>query len=216
MHPVRQLVTRVTMRLISRNELPHTPRASSVFLRNPITCINPKRCLSTTTRLEDIPKENTEEKEEVKQENKEPSRKPLGKLAGKLKLMFTCKKCDTRNSKTISKLAYEKGLVIVRCDGCKNNHLIADNLGWFSQYKRNVNVERLLAEKGETVRKVLNDDEGYIEAVLRAELNYMEMKNEQSLNEKRSITESNRECDATNSEDASNEDQEKNVAATKT
>ena len=32
--------------------------------------------------------------------------------------------CNTRNVKVISKLSYTKGVVIVKCDGCKNNHLI--------------------------------------------------------------------------------------------
>lgn len=96
-------------------------------------------------------------------------RKELGKLEGKMKLMFTCKKCQTRNSKLISKLAYNKGVVIVTCTGCKNNHLIADNLGWFSEINNKINIEKLLALKGETVRKILNDKEGYLEAVLNEE-----------------------------------------------
>lgn len=48
--------------------------------------------------------------------------KILGKLESpKMQLMFTCKVCNTRNSKTIDKLAYKKGVIIVRCDGCSNN-----------------------------------------------------------------------------------------------
>ncbi|XP_011865665.1 PREDICTED: DNL-type zinc finger protein-like [Vollenhovia emeryi] len=93
----------------------------------------------------------------------------LGKLEGKLRLMFTCKKCSTRTSKLISKLAYDKGVVIVRCDGCKNNHLIADNLGWFSEIDRRINIEKLMALKGETVRKVMNDVDGYYEALSKEE-----------------------------------------------
>jgi len=83
--------------------------------------------------------------------------------------MFTCKKCQRRTTKLISKLAYNKGVVIVRCEGCKNNHLIADNLGWFSEIGKKTNIERIMELKGETVRKVMNDEDGYYEAVLKEE-----------------------------------------------
>ncbi|CRK96452.1 CLUMA_CG009871, isoform A [Clunio marinus] len=77
---------------------------------------------------------------------------PLGQLEKKMQMMYTCKVCGTRNSQTISKVAYTQGVVIVRCSGCENNHLVADNLGWFKDKK--VNIEDILREKGEEVRKV--------------------------------------------------------------
>lgn len=60
---------------------------------------------------------------------------PLGKLKQTMAIQFTCKVCDRRNSKTFSRIAYTKGIVIIKCDGCENNHLIADNLGWFQHVK---------------------------------------------------------------------------------
>ena len=74
-----------------------------------------------------------------------------------MELGFTCKVCNSRVQKTISKQAYEKGVVIVKCDGCSNNHLIADNLGWFSETKEKINIESIMAAKGETVKRISDE-----------------------------------------------------------
>lgn len=79
---------------------------------------------------------------------------PLGQVERKIQLSFTCKVCQHRNTKLMSHLAYTKGVVIVRCDGCDNNHLIADNLNWFTDMEGKRNIEDILREKGETVRRM--------------------------------------------------------------
>jgi protein import protein ZIM17 len=53
-------------------------------------------------------------------------------------LKFTCNKCQTTSIRSFTKHAYKNGVVLVRCGGCENIHLVADNLGWF--YDNPVNV----------------------------------------------------------------------------
>ncbi|EDQ85101.1 uncharacterized protein MONBRDRAFT_29574 [Monosiga brevicollis MX1] len=67
-------------------------------------------------------------------------------------MLFTCNQCQHRQQKTFSKHSYHKGVVIVRCDGCKALHLVADNLGWFNE-EDGRNVEDFVAAKGGQVER---------------------------------------------------------------
>ena len=51
------------------------------------------------------------------------------------------------------------GIVVVRC-GCDKQHLIADNFGWFGPHK---NIEEILAERGEEVRRMDSDEVLHLE-----------------------------------------------------
>ncbi|MED6209483.1 hypothetical protein PIB30_055123 [Stylosanthes scabra] len=67
-----------------------------------------------------------------------------------LAMIFTCKVCETRSIKTVCRESYEKGVVVARCGGCNNLHLIADRLGWFGEPG---SIEDYLAARGEEVKK---------------------------------------------------------------
>ncbi|KAJ8555339.1 hypothetical protein K7X08_012835 [Anisodus acutangulus] len=75
-----------------------------------------------------------------------------------LMMIFTCKVCETRTMKTVCRESYEKGVVVARCDGCNNIHLIADRLGWFGEPG---SVEDFLAARGEEVKKGCADTLGF-------------------------------------------------------
>lgn len=67
-----------------------------------------------------------------------------------LAMIFTCNVCETRSVKTASRESYEKGVVVARCGGCNNLHLIADHLGLFGKPG---SIEDFLAARGEEVKK---------------------------------------------------------------
>lgn len=81
---------------------------------------------------------------------------------GRYCIVFTCKVCQTRSSKTFSKVAYNKGVVIVRCPGCESLHLIADNLGWFKHVEHR-NVEEMLKARGEDVKRLISSEDDTVE-----------------------------------------------------
>lgn len=57
--------------------------------------------------------------------------------------------------------AYLHGVVMVRCPGCQNLHLISDRLGWFEDEGddgKGWDVEMALAKAGENVKAVSHDN----------------------------------------------------------
>ena len=71
-------------------------------------------------------------------------------------MAYTCAKCETKQARTFSKESYEKGVVLVRCEGCDKLHLIADNLGWFRDEK--VNISTIMEEKGEKLNTNISNE----------------------------------------------------------
>lgn len=64
-------------------------------------------------------------------------------------VLYTCKVCETRSAKSVSRQAYSSGVVLLRCDGCSKHHLFADHLGWFED--EGTDIESILAAKGVAV-----------------------------------------------------------------
>lgn len=72
-------------------------------------------------------------------------------VSDKFELQYTCKRCETRNSNKVSRIAYRNGVVIVVCKGCMAKHLIADNLGWHNYiggFEGEPDIEAFLASQG--------------------------------------------------------------------
>jgi mitochondrial protein import protein ZIM17 len=79
----------------------------------------------------------------------------------KLAIVYTCKVCETRSVKQFSEHSYQNGVVLVRCPGCQNLHLIADRLGVFEgsfEDGKGWDIQKAMASLGENVAVVNNDN----------------------------------------------------------
>jgi len=76
-------------------------------------------------------------------------------VSSKFQLQYTCKVCGTRNSHSVTRMAYRNGVVIAVCKGCESKHLIADNFGWnkyaggFDYDNGETNIEMYMANRAQ-------------------------------------------------------------------
>lgn len=86
--------------------------------------------------------------------------KRFRRMQRRMEIVYLCKLCNTRNTKTISEEAYYSGVVILQCDGCAVDHLIKDNLGLFANCDTSLDIETLLAKRHERVRVIKVNEHG--------------------------------------------------------
>lgn len=123
-----------------------------------------RHVLCQSTKFSSIKTENNVLSEKVKDERcvKRFSCKLEEKNSLKV-MFFKCGVCETANLKSFSKLAYEKGVVIVQCDGCKKYHLVADHLGWYDSQKPPGKIVDFMREKeGHVYEGTLKDYDEFL------------------------------------------------------
>lgn len=79
-------------------------------------------------------------------------------------IIFTCTVCETRSAKQFTERAYTHGVVLVRCSGCQNLHLIADRLGYFDD--GDFDLETIAKKMGHDVRRVTDVAEVDLETLI--------------------------------------------------
>jgi DNL zinc finger len=128
-----------------------------------------RRC-SSSTKNESAEQEEEEKKATVANKDDSSSAGVTlndipGSKAGtsrKLAILFTCAICETRSMKKFSESA---PVVIVRCPGCQNLHLLVDRLGWFADDEHGKTFDIIQQAAQNNQRKSVNDD-GVLELTL--------------------------------------------------
>lgn len=116
---------------------------------------------TTETSSQEITSSQTQSDDTATKEFQIPGAQAGGK---KLAIVYTCGVCETRSIKQFSEHSYLNGVVLVRCPGCENLHLIADRLGVFEgkgDDGQGWDIQKAMAELGDNVR--VFDDENVLE-----------------------------------------------------
>jgi hypothetical protein len=159
--------------LSNRIDTRNTNANTTVTLASPSHCyaLQQVSCCSSHAKDKDTPESaSTSTNNEVEEstdstlpaasesnDTEKPFEIPGAQKGGrKLAIVFTCTVCDTRSAKQFTEQAYTNGVVLVRCPGCENLHLIADRLGYFQE--EDWDLESLVQQKGEKVRTITDQD----------------------------------------------------------
>mmetsp|Transcript_7986 Transcript_7986/g.17792 ORF Transcript_7986/g.17792 Transcript_7986/m.17792 type:complete len:369 (+) Transcript_7986:117-1223(+) len=82
-------------------------------------------------------------------------------------LVYTCGRCDTRNAVSVSRVAWNEGVVVATCRGCGARHLLADKGGLLDLTNETAfrNVVEFVEAQGNTVKKLDRNDAAALEAL---------------------------------------------------
>eukprot|EP01060_Flectonema_neradi_P017177 TRINITY_DN239_c3_g1_i1.p1 TRINITY_DN239_c3_g1~~TRINITY_DN239_c3_g1_i1.p1 ORF type:complete len:183 (+),score=29.42 TRINITY_DN239_c3_g1_i1:47-595(+) len=104
---------------------------------------------------------STDEKIHIEKDGKCLGGSGIGTSRANMAIMFECRVCQTQAIKQFSRSSYEKGVVLIECPGCKNKHVIADNLGWFMDMGENNNIEKQMKAEGTELKRMSVTPEQY-------------------------------------------------------
>ena len=122
-----QIMTRISYMNISyMTHMTHMNMSSRLYTTTKKT--PPQETLQTQLQTQETLKTLEQQEPKLQTQEQEPKLQTQQQMI----IQFKCKICSTTNCKKMSKLSYEKGVVIIKCDSCKSLHLIAGKYYRFS------------------------------------------------------------------------------------